>query len=396
MRPRLSSAPPTLLEEWSHGAASDLARECDERRRRGEGLTDLITANPQDEGFEFSATLLDECLAEGLRASRVYRPDASGRREAREAVARFHGGIGADQVLLTPGTSLAYWAVFRLLAGQGTEILCPSPTYPLFDDLAKLAGIGVRRYHLAERDGKWSVDPAEVEFQVTLRTRAIAIVSPHNPTGSVASKEELEAVCAIARHHGLAVIFDEVFREFVHTGAKVWRPSECGAPLAVTLNGFSKMFALPGLKAGWMVVEGDAPLCRPFLDAAAYLWDTLLPVCDTVQAAMPRLMDEGMGEAARFAALMRDRMEEMVKTCRAAAVQTNHPAAGPYLILEVPDLSSHAAEEEFAVRLLRKRGILLHPGGFYDLPPGHLVATCIRRPPYPMEPVSEELRQPRP
>ena len=96
------------------------------------------------------------------------------------------------------------------------------------------------------------MDPDEVRFQVTARTRAIVVVSPHNPTGMVASEQEMSALAAIAREHHLAIIFDEVFREFLHGDTRIVRPSDAGAPLSITLNGFSKMLSFRASRRdGW-------------------------------------------------------------------------------------------------------------------------------------------------
>src|SRR5690606_11094874 len=124
-------------------------------------------------------------------------------------------GTTADKAILTPGTSIAYFSAVGLLAERG-EILCPTPTYPRFDDLARVAGCGVRRYYLACNNGQWSIDPDEVAFQITPATRALVLISPHNPTGHVVGEEEMRVLYAIARRHNLAIVFDEVFRGVLH------------------------------------------------------------------------------------------------------------------------------------------------------------------------------------
>lgn len=382
----------SLLRDWGHAAPSELADALDALAAAGRPVRDLVTANPQEHGFAFDDRLLADILAGAAHDARIYRPHPAGQPAAREAVAAYQGGsLPASQVVLTPGTSFGYWAAFRLLADPpGGEVLCPSPTYPLFDDLARLAGLTVRRYHMNHEGGRWAIDPDEVAFQVTPRTRAIAVVSPHNPTGSVSSAAELDALAHTARRHGLAILFDEVFREFTHApGIHVDRPARHDAPLAVTLNGLSKMFSLPGLKGAWMAVEGDAERTAPFLRALEYLSDTFLPVSEQTQAAMPRLLAEGLGETRRFAAEYTRRMEELVAAWRAAGVETAMPQAGVYL----PVSPGTARSDEACLHLLRTRGILVHPGGLYSLPDGHLVMTAVAPPPYPVREIAEVLRQ---
>ncbi len=382
-----SSANISLLEDWGNPESSDLSEALKQAATDGKPLRDFVTANPQVNGFAFDEALLADILAGAAREARVYAPDSSGRLTAREAVAAYHGdGLTADQVVLTPGTSFGYWAAFRLLAElHGGEVLCPSPTYPLFDDLARLAGLSVRRYHLYRQGPRWVVDPEELAFQITPRTRAIALVSPHNPTGSVANMDDLMTVGRLARRHNLAVIFDEVFREFVHRPeAVVSRPAEFGAPLVITLNGLSKMLSLPGLKGAWMAVEGEPELTRPFLRSLDYLADTFLPVSEITQAAMPRLLRDGADETRRFAALYTSGMRSLRTAWQSDGGSVGAgvvmPEAGPYLTIDLGEADTRRG----VLRLVRDHGILVHSGDMYDMTGGHLVMTAVAPPPYPI------------
>jgi len=366
----------TLLDNWFSGEPSELSLAVSRRRAAGLPIADLITANPHEHGIACDQALVEEAMRMGLNESRVYRPDARGRFEARESVAAWHReGTNPDHVILTPGTSLAYWAIFRLLGDRG-EVLCPTPTYPLFDDLARLAGVGVRRYHMACEKGHWSIDPQEIAFQVTPATRVLVLVSPHNPTGHVVSANEMAAIAQVARRHDLTIVFDEVFRDVLHGVDEVRRPSELDVPLSISLNGLSKRLALPGLKAGWMVAEGDIGRCERVTRGMEYLMDTLLPVNEAVQGALPILMRDGNGEVQRIAALYRGRMRAMIEAALSAGFPASEPDGGIYILLPLPDAwSGH--EEELALRLVEEEGVLLHPGNLYGIRAPHLVATAV-------------------
>jgi aspartate/methionine/tyrosine aminotransferase len=329
-------------------------------------------------------------MANATSALAVYRPDARGQLPAREAIAQYHGAH-ADNVILTPGTSISYYYAFRLLANPGDEILCPTPTYPLFDDIAALAGVGVRRYHLHREDGTshWGLDPEELLFQITPRTRAIVIVSPHNPTGSVTSTAELKAACAVARKHKLAIIFDEVFRENIYGSIIVPRPTEFDVPLCVTLNGFSKMLSLPGLKAGWMVVDGEQERCAKFLNACEYLSDTLLPVSEVTQTAIPALLKSVPDVAHTIASGYEQRMREFVTAWRSAGFDATMPEGSPYLCVSLHE--SWRGKDEQIVEQLAREGILLHTGTSYGFEEPWLVSTCVSPSPWPLSRVADVL-----
>jgi aspartate/methionine/tyrosine aminotransferase len=375
---------------WSQAEPSALTEVAAARQARGFDVHDFVTANPHDHGFQFDSELLAAIITRAPGQAARYGADPLGRLDAREAVVRWHGGNTAaapEHILMTPGTSLAYFYLFRLLAEAG-EILCPSPTYPLFDDLARIAGARVRRYHLSRQvdaggEVRWVVDPDELAFQVTPRTRAIVVVSPHNPTGTVTTVPEMRMICEIANRAGAAVILDEVFRTYLldDAAAQTPRPADCGAGLSFTLNGISKSHYLPGWKAGWMVADGAAHArLRDLMNALEYLSDSFLPVSELIQAALPELLgDPGANEVARLAQLQRERFADKLAEAAARGWHVDRPQAGPYLCLKLPD---GVPSEDAALSLLEATGSYFHPGDFYSLP-GYLVGTIYNRSPWP-------------
>ena len=200
-----------------HAESNVLYRLRDELRQQGHAVTDLISGNINEQGFLFPQDLLEEILARNLSKCRIYRPDSFGQPAAREAVSAYYRGRGHDIppecILITPGSSISYWYCFKLLADEGDEILCPCPSYPLFDYIALLSGVKLIPYRLDETKD-WSIDIDQLEACVSTRTRALVLISPHNPTGHVATPEEITKLVDVARRHELAIISDEVFSEF--------------------------------------------------------------------------------------------------------------------------------------------------------------------------------------
>jgi aspartate/methionine/tyrosine aminotransferase len=253
-----------------HGESNALYKLRDALRDQGHEIRDLISGNINEQGFIFPQGLLEEILVHGSRQCRIYTPDSFGQKPAREAISEYYRACGhdvsPDRILVTPGTSLSYWYCFKLLADEGDEILCPCPSYPLFEYIALLSGVKLVPYRL-EEPRKWSLDIDQLEACVSTRTRAIILISPHNPTGHVASYDEIAALAEAARRHDLAIISDEVFSEFLLRQQPLPRPLDCAAPLTFTLNGFSKMFALPeSSSGGWLFRGSDkvriSPLAR--------------------------------------------------------------------------------------------------------------------------------------
>ncbi len=363
-----------------HGETNPLYRLLGDLQSRGIPVSDLISGNVTEYGIVFPQDLLEEILARSLRECRVYRPDSFGQLRAREAISEFyrnHGvSVPAGQILLTPGTSISYWYCFKLLADDGDEILCPTPSYPLFDYIAALSGVRLMSYPLRE-DGRWSIDTEKLEACVSTRTRAIVLISPHNPTGKVASKEEIEQIAEIALRHDLAIISDEVFSEFLPGCSSLPRPAGSTAPLIFTLNGFSKMLALPGIKLGWMGVSGLPDRVAPAMRALELISDTFLPVNEVVQAAVPALMREGKAFLEWYQKEVDRRWAKAEQILRSSSrCEFLAPEGGFYVTLRLKDLD----EERCAMEILREEYLLLHPGYFYDMKPHHLVLTFVQQP----------------
>src|SRR6266481_959162 len=284
-------------------------------RLKAEGIqiVDLVRGNVNEHGIIYPPEILREILAEAAEAARICRPDSLGQRPAREAIAQYYAGLNIppEHVLITPGTSVSYWYCFKLLAEPGDEILCPQPSYPLFDYIARLAGVHMANYRLLE-SRQWAIDLDYLENQITGKTRAIILISPHNPTGMVADSEQLRELAEIASRHSLPIISDEVFNEFIFGIDSFPRVAVTNAPLVFTLNGFSKLFALPGMKIGWMAVSGDKDLVRKSVAALELISDTFLPVNEIAQFAVPDIFTRGQDFLARYKA--------WVSQCRAAAL----------------------------------------------------------------------------
>jgi aspartate/methionine/tyrosine aminotransferase len=363
-----------------HGEKNPLYRLRDQLHSEGVVPTDLVSGNVHEHGIRFPQIVLETILIRASRRCMDYHPDSFGREDARRAISAYYAAqdvsIPPDRLLLTPGTSIAYWYCFKLLANEGEEILCPSPSYPLFEYIAELSGVRMIPYRLDERCA-WAIDIDHLESVASTATRALVLISPHNPTGHVSSAEEIAALAEIARRHDLAIISDEVFSEFLISAQRLPRPAASAAPLILTLNGFSKMFALPGFKLGWMGVSGDADRVAEALRALELISDTFLPVNEIVQAAVADVFREGAAFVEDFAGQVRRRWqvaEGVLRQCAHASFVP--PAGGFYVTLRLEGLEEEAA----ALAALRGEHLLVHPGYFYDIQPHHLVLSFIQHP----------------
>ena len=350
------------------------------RRKAGREILDLTESNPTKCAFDYP----DEELRAALAApgAMSYDPDPRGLRPAREAVAASYAArdvrVDPDHLILTSGTSEAYAFLLRLLCEPGDGILVPRPGYPLLDFLGGINDVALETYPLREADG-WRINLEALRRAIGPRTRAVVVVHPNNPTGSFVTREERKALAALCRDRGLALISDEVFSEcgFQEAGTSS-RPftfsseTDC---LAFSFGGLSKTCGLPGLKCSWLVASGPPALRDEALARLETLADTYLSVNTPVQRALPRILELARPVREQILARVRGNRKLLAETFGSVLLAAE---GGWYGILNVPP---EPTDEEAALDLLEGKGVLVHPGYFYDFDAeGHLVLSLLPPP----------------
>ena len=336
------------------------------RRRAGMSLFDLTETNPTTVGLSSPPELLSSLANPGAL---TYEPAPLGLGSAREAVAESYRRAGASvdpgRVVLAASTSEAYAWLFKCLCDPGDEILIPRPSYPLFDLLSTLEGVVARPYRL-EYHGVWSIDRDSVEASVSHQTRALLVVTPNNPTGSMLRAADREWLVQFCAARDLAIISDEVFADFPlapHADAS----SFLGERRALTfvLGGLSKSAGLPQVKLAWMVADGPAPLVDGALARLEVIADTFLSVSTPVQIAAPTLIAGGSVVCDAIRARVTGNLATLRTRVRAhPSVTLREPEGGWSAVIEVPALSD---EDALVLRLI-DAGVLVHPGYFFDFP----------------------------
>lgn len=378
----------------------------EEHRLQGRELLDLTASNPTTIGLHYNPDKILPALAnpEAL----TYQPSPQGLLSARQAIAGYYAQrgitISPDHLILTTSTSEAYSFLFRLLCEPGDTVLVPTPSYPLFDFLADLQDVKLVPYELVYDHG-WQMDFHSLHQALAKapNCKAVLVVHPNNPTGSYVKPAEAADLARFCAQHTLAIISDEVFLDysldseknvgapFFRPGlAKGWEERDSGAPsfasgfdrtgetdaLTFTLSGLSKIAALPQMKVAWIAVTGPSGLKRDALNRLEVIADTYLSMNAPVQWAIPAMLAERSNIQHQLISRIRHNLAELdhqlatQKLCNRLDVE-----GGWYVILRVPVSGS---DEELAIALLRRTGVLVQPGHFYDfLSDGYLVLSLI-------------------
>jgi aspartate aminotransferase len=202
---------------------------------------------------------------QAMQEGHTHYTPAAGTPELRAAVARFYQktyGLSctAEQVLISNGAKHSIHNTLAALVGPGDEVIIPSPYWVSYSDLVEMTGASYRLVSTTA-EGGFKMTPAQLRAAVTPRSKLLMLNSPCNPTGTVYTRRELEALADVALEAGLAVLSDEIYEKLVFGDAR----ATCFATLrpglaerTVTVSGVSKSYAMTGWRIGWAVGPAHA------------------------------------------------------------------------------------------------------------------------------------------
>ncbi len=203
---------------------------------------------------------ISEAAARGLlEEGLTHYTGATGIAPLREAIAadvkRWKGiSTTPDHVVVTPGAKPIMFYAMLALINPGDEVIYPNPGFPIYESMARYVGGTAVPAPLRE-ENDFRMDIAEVESLVTDRTRLIVFNSPHNPTGSTLSHEDIREIARIAQEHDLVVLADEIYGRLQYEGSLLSIATLPGmADRTITLDGFSKTFAMTGWRLGYGIL----------------------------------------------------------------------------------------------------------------------------------------------
>ena len=342
-----------------------LARE---RQWAGE---DVILLTVGDPDFETPVAIVDEAERSLRRGRTRYGPTA-GDPPLREAIARHHEKttgqpVSAENVVVFAGAQSALFACVLCIADPGDEIAVFEPRYVTYDGVVDTPGAVRVDVPLATPQG-FRFDPDALGRAVTPHTRAVLLNSPHNPTGTVASREELEAIASIARRNDLWVLSDEVYASITYDAEHVGIASLPGmAERTVTINSLSKSHAMQGWRLGWAV--GPQPLARHLTHLILSMTFGTPPF--TQDAALLALTTE-LAEVDAMERAYRSRRDLVcarLNACPGLACQW--PQGGMYAMVDVR--GTGLSDEAFAWGLLDAEGVSVLPAAtFGESAVGHV------------------------
>jgi arginine:pyruvate transaminase len=352
-----------------HGAAAwSVHIEARRRREAGEDIIFLTVGDPDQEPPE----AVIEATVAALRQHRTGYAAIVGFPAVREAIAarvarRTGQPCTADNVAVVPGAQGGVFTAAQCLAGPGDEIVVGEPIYATYEAVIGASGAQMVTFPLRPDTG-FHPDLDALARAITPKTRVIWINSPHNPTGAVFTRVEIEQIAALCREHDLWLLSDEVYEDLAFARPHIGAWSLPGmAERTVVVSSLSKSHALPAFRLGWMVGPpelirhvSNLLLCMTY-GSPAFIQDGALAALRQDLPEVAALREDYRARAALMSELLAD----------APGCRTIPPEGGMFVLLDVRGTGLGAAD--FARRLLDSERVAVLPcDGFGPSAEGHL------------------------
>jgi arginine:pyruvate transaminase len=343
--------------------------EASRRRRKGEAIIILSVGEPN---FDTPPAIV-AAAKDSLDRGRTHYTDVIGDPPLRAAIARRHSHlsgqqVGPENVVVMAGAQCALFSAALCVLDPGDEIIIPSPMYVTYEAAVGVSGATISRVPLRP-ENRFRLKARDVASAVNLKTRAVMVNSPHNPTGAVIERSEWEALAEICIRHDLWLISDEVYGSLVFDAPHMSPASLPGmAERTITVDSLSKSHAMTGWRLGWAVGStalmghlGHLALCMLY-GSPGFVQDAGIVALEKEHAEVPAMV-----------AALRVRRDNLHRQlAQVPNLSVDLPEAGMFLMVDISRTGMSA--NDFAFGLLDAERVSVLPGAAF----GPQVANYVR------------------
>lgn len=376
MQPILKSSKLANVCYDIRGPVLDRAKQMEEE---GQHIIKLNIGNPGSFGFDAPEEILRDVIHNLSDASGYC--DSKGLFSARKAIMHYAQekhiqNVGMEDIYIGNGVSELIVMAMQALLNNGDEVLIPTPDYPLWTAAVVLTG-GAARHYMCDEQSDWLPSLEDIRSKITPRTRAIVIINPNNPTGSLYPDELLCEIIEIARQNHLIIYADEIYDKVLYGDAKHTSiASLANDVLFVTFSGLSKNYRVAGFRSGWAVVSGKKNHAQDYITGLTMLASMRLcanvPAQYGIQTALggyQSINDLVMLDGR----LMRQRDLAWKLLTEIPGISCFKPPAAMYLFPRLdPKVYPIRDDQQFVLDLLVEEKVLLVQGSGFNWPyPDH-------------------------
>jgi len=350
LNPAIAAVPPSGIRKFFDLASS---------------MKDAISLGVGEPDFKTPYHIRDAAVNSLIDGETQYTANR-GLPELREEIARYLSGRyqlsydPATQIVVTIGASEAIDAALRAVVAPGEEVLVPEPSYVSYAPGVVFAG-GVPRPVVTREEDDFRLQADALEAAITPRTKALILPYPNNPTGAIMEKKDLEAIAEVVRRHEILVVSDEIYSELIYDEKKhVSFASLPGMdPYTLTINGFSKAFAMTGWRVGYIC---GAPELISVINKIHQYTIMCAPRPSQVAAAEALRVgrENGYEDVIRMRESYDRRRRLMVSSFREMGLHCFEPYGAFYVFPSIK--STGLTSDEFCSRLLKEKKVACVPG----------------------------------
>ena len=257
------------LDHVAYDIRGPVLDEANRMIANGEKILRLNTGNPAEFGFTAPDEVIRDLIM-NVRNSEGYS-DSKGIFSARKSIMQYcqlkgFPNVDIDDIYIGNGVSEMISMSMQALLDDGDEVLVPMPDYPLWTACVSLAG-GNAVHYVCDEKSNWYPDIDDIKSKITSNTKAIVVINPTNPTGSLYPKDVLEQIVDIARQNDLIIFADEIYDRLVMDGKKHTAIASLAPDVfCVSMNGLSKSHRICGFRVGWMVLSGPKKNVKGYIE----------------------------------------------------------------------------------------------------------------------------------
>jgi aspartate aminotransferase len=291
-------------------------------------------------------------LADSFEMKHYHYTDTQGIAKLRDAIAtKEGGGISRDQVVVTPGGRFAVFSAITSLLRAGQEMIVIEPAWPAYKECADFVGARTKILRTTI-ENEWIPDTKQMERMINSSTKMIVLNYPNNPTGKVLDHKTMEKIVLLAKDHGLYLLSDEVYADYVFGEFTSIR--EYDYAKSIVIGSFSKRYAMTGFRVGYGIANKDIISKMARVQAVA-----ITSVAEPMQRAALAALEVDPSENVQ---LMKTRLDYVCSKLKKMSLRYIEPDGAMYVYPELPN-----GDDLTIIERLLEKGVAIAPGtGFGD------------------------------
>ncbi|MGB9702776.1 MAG: aminotransferase class I/II-fold pyridoxal phosphate-dependent enzyme [Candidatus Kapaibacteriota bacterium] len=352
-------------------AIRDIVVLADQVKKTGKKMYYLNIGDPNVYDFETPHEIIESIHKAMLENKNGYA-SSIGEQFALDAIFRDAEKKGIRNIqagFVTSGASEAIEICLSALVNKGENFLMPTPGYPLYTAVQGKYEMEPNPYYLDESNG-WQPDVEDIKSKINSKTKAIVLINPNNPTGSICKEDTLKEIINLAIEHNLVIFADEIYDKLIFDNKKLVSIASLNDQVPViTFSGLSKNFLAPGFRIGWGVVSGNISILADYIEAINKLLRARVSANHPLQYAIPVALDgkqEHLKDVINRLERRRKITMELLATIDGINLVQPEGAFYAFPSIDVED------DSHFCSKLLQETGVVLVPGtGFGQKPGSH-------------------------